>query len=169
MRSGERWKSIEGYEGIYSISNWGNVRNDRTGKFISLFGDRHFFADLWVDNKKDRKSVHRLVAIAFVPNPSNQPNVLHDNGNGFDNYYKNLKWGTQVENLQDAMRHGTWFKPPLLRGSKNGNSKITEKEAKKIKYLLKNSGLSQQAIGNLVGVTRSLVRDIKLGNSWKHL
>ena len=102
----ELWKSIIGYED-YQISNFGRVRNKR-GKILKPFKKGkygHSMVGLSKNNKSKKFQIHRLVAIHFVPNPENKPEVCHvDNSldeNGFlDNSANNLIWGTHKENCE---------------------------------------------------------------------
>lgn len=106
-RSNEIWKDIEGYEGLYQVSNLGNVRNKK-GKLLKPFKKGkygHSLVGLSKDNKSTKFQVHRLVAIHFIPNVENKPEVCHEDNeldeNGFlDNSASNLIWGTHKENCE---------------------------------------------------------------------
>lgn len=76
---------------------------------------------------------------------------------------KHLRWATQKENIADKFIHGT-----IARGSKNGNSKLTEAIALEVKALL-TTDMTQQQIADLLSITRSAVRDIKIGKTWSWL
>lgn len=101
----ERWKEIEGFEGLYLVSNQGKVfsipRNGTSGGFLKIYTDRYGYHKV-VLRKNDVPhyyTVHRLVALAFVPNPDNKPQVNHIDNCKTNNYYKNLEWCTNYENL----------------------------------------------------------------------
>lgn len=96
----ETWKDIPGYEGRYQVSSLGRVRTD-SGKIMSLeLTQRGYFrVELWSSHSRKRFKVHRLVAIVFIPNPKNLPQVDHINGDKTDNRVENLRW---VSNLQNC-------------------------------------------------------------------
>lgn len=108
----EIWKDIEGYEGMYQVSNMGRVRAlDRVkpnsggqiakGHILpqSDNGHGYRFVSLWKFNKGRRFYVHRLVASAFIPNPNNFPIINHKDENKSNNRYENLEWCTQKYNI----------------------------------------------------------------------
>ena len=101
----EIWKDIEGFEGRYQISSWGRVRN-KDGMILKPYMNNkgYFKISLQEGRKAIKKRIHRLVAIAFVPNPKNLPQVNHMDGNKQNNSYTNLEWVTNKENLIHARR-----------------------------------------------------------------
>lgn len=107
----EEWRDIEGYEGLYQVSDWGNVRSmnyNKTGQVKLLkqvaAKDDYLVVCLHKNGKQKEGKVHRLVAEAFIPNPQNKPIVGHtktlDNGleDKTANEAWNLKWMTPEEN-----------------------------------------------------------------------
>lgn len=90
----EVWKDVKGYEGLYQVSNYGNVKSLRSGKKIALNYDRKKYLTAHLCNKNGQKRirVHRLVAEAFIPNEKRLPQVNHIDENKNNNYYKNLEW-----------------------------------------------------------------------------
>jgi Tol biopolymer transport system component len=96
----ETYKIIKNLEN-YSISNWGNVKNNRTGmvlKFRDCFGYNRI--RFYNKDKKQGQNiyVHRLVAEYFIPNPENKRQVNHIDGDRSNNHYTNLEWATNGEN-----------------------------------------------------------------------
>ena len=103
----EEWKEVLNYEGLYEVSNMGNVRNSRTGRKLSLRyrKDNHIDCMLYKNGKSIRYTVHRLVAIAFIDNPNNYPIINHIDGNGLNNNVSNLEWCTYSHNSQHNFEH----------------------------------------------------------------
>ena len=116
----EMWKDISGYEGLYQVSNFGRVKSlprtvrtrsgtgERSERIISggTYSNDYNFVCLRKNGFNRNHSIHRLVAEAFIPNPSNLPTVNHIDGNKQNNYVENLEWCTQGENLKHAIKIG---------------------------------------------------------------
>lgn len=104
--NGERCKFIKGTDRHYAISVNGNVYSfyDKHGKrespVILTGGSTHGYRVICfcINKKRFGKSVHRLVAEAFIPNPNNLPQINHKNENILDNRVKNLEWCTAKYN-----------------------------------------------------------------------
>lgn len=97
----EIWKDIKGYEGLYRISDRGNILIVRTHKHRSLWkktGKNYYFIDLWNKGVKKNFAVHRLVATHFIDNPEEKPEVHHIDHNPENNNVSNLMWVTGEEN-----------------------------------------------------------------------
>ena len=122
----EIWTDVEGYEGLYQVSNLGRVKTlskkhwcaSRTtskkwyymAKEKVLKGQISNAGYRLVGLTKDLKckvySVHRLVAIAFIPNPNMKEQVNHKDGDKLNNNVDNLEWATRSENTIHALRSG---------------------------------------------------------------
>lgn len=99
----ERFKTIDGYED-YEVSTWGRVFRKSTGNFIKPYHHQKGYLRVDLKNGKGRKhfKVHRLVAMAFIPNPEGKPQINHKDGNPGNNSITNLEWVTNKENMQKA-------------------------------------------------------------------
>lgn len=95
----EIWKDIEGYEG-YQVSSYGRVKNKRGKITFGVKGDKDGYLRITLTKNNIQKTykVHRLVAIAFIPNPDNKPFIDHINTEKTDNRVENLRWCTSKEN-----------------------------------------------------------------------
>lgn len=101
------WKDIQGYEGYYKINEYGDVINSKGNIIKPYISNKGYkIIDLCKKGTTKKMLVHRLVAIHFVPNPNNDPIVLHLDNVKTNTYYSNLKWGTYSENNAQAVRDG---------------------------------------------------------------
>ena len=148
----EIWKDIEGYEGLYQVSNLGRVKSldrvsiDRDGRphpikerilKQSIGGGNGFYwiVSLSKYNVKTTFLVHILVAKAFIPNPNCLPMVMHKDeknlkfDNVCNNNAENLCWGTCKENLSQAVfKERSAISHSLVRGERHWRSKPVECE-----------------------------------------
>jgi len=93
MKAVEQWKPIVGYEGKYEVSNLGNIKSVNYGIMkLHKNNSGYLLVGLRDGNGKVRHLVHRLVAKAFIPNPSRWPHINHKNENKIDNRADNLEW-----------------------------------------------------------------------------
>lgn len=150
MRSDfEIWKPIEGYEGLYEVSNWGEVRSlnyMKTGKIqlLKLHKDTKGYlrTGLNKNGENNTHKIHRLVAEAFIPNPNNLPQVNHINENKTDNYWRNLEWVSNIDNANHGTRNKRLSKP-VVQYTKDG--KLLQ-VYESIRLAEKITGISNQVI-----------------------
>lgn len=103
----EIWVDVVGYEGLYQVSNLGRVKATKGNiKSSRMQNSGYRTMDLYKNNVQKTCTVHRLVAIAFLENPHDKPNVNHKNGDKTDNRLINLEWVTVSENNNHAIRTG---------------------------------------------------------------
>ena len=163
------WKDvyIDGTLSNYMISNDGQIYSKISNKILSPFinKDGYLLIHLHHNTKSVNKSVHRLVAIAFIPNPENKPQVNHKDGNKLNNKVENLEWCTNSENMQHAYITGLKHNP---HGSDSVLSKYTDKQIHLVCKLLENK-VPMKLISILTKVRYKKVNAIKLYREWKHI
>jgi hypothetical protein len=119
----EIWKDIPNYEGLYQVSNLGRVkalervftRKDgieirRNERIVNQTLNTYYYVQLRKDRKNIHFAVHRLVCMAFYPNPNNYPCVNHKDENKLNNNVDNLEWCTQKYNLNYGKCKESWLK-----------------------------------------------------------
>ena len=95
----ETWKKIS-FAPRYSVSSLGKVKNTKTGRILKFALSRGYPMVTVIKDKKRRQCpIHRLVALHFLPNPEQKPQVDHINGDRKDNTLKNLRWVTHAEQM----------------------------------------------------------------------
>ncbi len=97
----EEWRDIKGYEGLYQVSNEGNVRSLKKGIILKAanVNNGYLAVQLWDNGIPKMKLIHRLVAEAFIPNPDNLPQVNHKNEDKALNIVENLEWCSAKYNM----------------------------------------------------------------------
>jgi hypothetical protein len=166
----EVWKDIKDFEGLYQVSNLGNVKRlvgkrvfserligrsvDRYGyvkRVLSKYGKNHYFTE------------HRLVGLAFIDNPEEKLTINHINGIKTDNRLENLEWNTNLENKQHAISTGLTD----LKGTKHPKCKLSEEQVLEIREI----GLSQTrtSLSKKYGVCRNSILRIITGKNWNHI
>ncbi|HFI0937751.1 TPA: NUMOD4 domain-containing protein [Streptococcus suis] len=103
----EIWKDVRGYEGYYMVSNKGRVKSCYTKKILKqqLKKTGYLQVVLYKDRKPKSWLVHRLVGIAFIPNPENKEQVNHIDEDKTNNCLENLEWLSPDENANFGTRN----------------------------------------------------------------
>ena len=121
------WKLIDGFGGVYSVSNYGDVKNNRTGKLMKPRKNEKGYLHIGLTKNGKQKSmrVNRLVAQAFIPNPENKSQVNHIDFNRENNCVSNLEWVTSKENTQYSVCNRKCPGQQKKRNNKTGERNIT--------------------------------------------
>ena len=109
-------KPVVGYEGIYEVSNTGEVFrvasgvNTVVGRKLSLSKNSRGYLNtcLYANGGYKMLCIHQLVAKAFIPNPNNKPQINHIDCDKTNNHVNNLEWVTQSENIRHAFDNGRY-------------------------------------------------------------
>jgi hypothetical protein len=167
----EEWKQIKDFP-MYDVSNFGRVRT----KFIKRSANLNYpymklKMTIWgylqvglrkeSNGKKYQKAVHRLVLLAFKPQPINKDCCNHIDGNKTNNHISNLEWVNRKENTIHAFDIGI-----QKSGEKSRLAKLSKTEVWRIKKLIKNK-VCQRRIAEHFKVTETTISDIKYNRSWK--
>ena len=170
--TGEIWRDVEGYEGLYQISNFGRVNSLRWagGRIMcpktSKFG--YPCLTLFKDSRKHFTAVHILVARAFVPNPENKPIVHHKDNDPANCRADNLEWVTYSENEYRAFQAGRKFG---LDGEDNPGAKLSNDDVRLIRelYIEGDREFGGRALAKRFGVSPSAISGIIRGKTFKNI
>lgn len=137
----EAWKDIKDFEGLYQVSNLGNVRSldrdvvTKNGKVRHYKGQimsgrikkgeyqGYILYDLFKNNKRVTMRAHKLVAEAFIPNPNNHTEINHKDGNKQNNHVDNLEWCSRGENIKHA--YDNKLRTPVMKGCEERNKRVS--------------------------------------------
>ena len=152
----------------YLINTKGQVFSEFTNKFLKPFKNPQGYClvDLYHNGKTYTRQLHRLVALAFIPNPEKLETVNHKNGNKEENDVDNLEWMTRLDNVRHAWKTGL-AKPRY--GTDNPANVYSEEQIHQVCQMLEVGHLNNKEIAEIVGVNVTLIRDIKFRGKWKHI
>lgn len=175
----ESWVPVKGFEGLYEVSNFGNVKScsrtvfdsrtttrTKKEKLLKLTQDSAGYLKVTLyRNTKDKEvwKVHRLVAEHFCTKPMDCPVVNHIDNDKTNNHFSNLEWTTSLGNNQHMMIQGRQYFPS---GDESATAKITSSMVSEILSLSKE-GMAQSAIAARFGISQQQVSKIVLGLRWK--
>lgn len=157
-----RWEPIilNGSVTNYIVSDSGLVMNTITKSILKYNGEHYRYVHISHNSKKYNLSVHRLVAIAFIPNPENKPEVNHNDGDKTNNYYWNLEWVTRKENAEHAAINDL-----IKFGSDKCDAKYTENQVHDVCKLLE-SGMKRKDVCNRLNVSLAFIDGIIYDGCW---
>jgi len=173
----EVWRPVVGWEGLYEVSSLGRVKSlarrywtsgGRVPHWCNIEGRilkpakttyGHWFVKLSRNGKAKTRTIHILVAEAFIgPRPEGME-VCHGPNGKEDNTPANLSYGTHSQNMHDCVRDGTH-----QHGERGSNAKLTSAQVREIRSL--KGKMLQREIATAFGISRSCVSMIWSGNRW---
>lgn len=161
---------VKGYPG-YSISNYGRVLSNRKGA-IKILKWRKTYKDYFkakphksYSDKQPQFFIHRLVALAFIPNPKKYKQVNHIDCDKSNNHVSNLEWCDQTHNIKHAKENGL---NRSLRGDDSPVAKVTEVQVLEIREKF-TKGFTAKMLSKEYGLKFCSIYDIIHKRSWKHI
>lgn len=158
----EIWKLIS-EDTKYSVSNCGSIKVNKTNRIMKQHISRGGYYAICI-GKKHRYS-HRLVALEFLSNFENKPEINHIDGNKLNNNASNLEWIDRSNNMKHAYNIHLMQKP---KGIKHPKAKLTEADVMEIKRLVK-LGISQTEVSQQYNLHKTTINRIILGKAWSHV
>lgn len=173
----ETWNDVVGYEGLYEVSDLGNVRSLICGlpkrpavprkrpRLLrpSLSGERPSVG-LRRDGGRVHFSVYRLVLEAFVGPCPEGMEACHWDGNSLNSRLGNLRWGTKLENMEDNRRNGVRMGQPPRSG--HALARLTEDDIRCIRAEPYFPGVYRM-LGRCFAIGSRHIRDIRAGKYWR--
>jgi len=176
----EEWRDIPGYEGKYLVSNLGRILsrkwtmdkwNHPLGRILTQRTDDFGYKFVMLSSypKRKRMSVHRAVALAFIPNPDNLHQVNHKDEIRDHNRVENLEWCTVLYN--NRYGHRIEKTSTNSTGEKNGRAKLTESQVIEIRrsYIPGDKEFCKRKLAEKYGVSYVTITRIVCGTLWTHL
>lgn len=165
-----KWKPIviEGISTKYIVSDDGDVVNAKTNYTLAKTLTKKGYQKVGIvmNGKIYNRTIHRLVAKAFIPNPEGKLTVNHKDGDKHNNHVSNLEWMTNRENIHHAWENGLVI--PGIGDNANA-SKFTEDQIHQVCQLLEENKLTNVEISLETGVSESIVSKVKIKNCWTHI
>lgn len=180
----EIWVDVSGYEGLYKVSNTGKVKSlQREVQIISknnnifnksypskvlksyITSKGYELVKLCKDGIVKSYSVHRLIALNFLSNDKNLPEINHIDGNKLNNNLYNLEWVSPSDNQKHAFVIGLQ-KPN--KGQNNGQSRSTDTEILFLHYW-RSLGCTIKELSTLFGYSKNHTSDLLNFRKWSHL
>lgn len=180
VKSDIEWKKVDGFNGTYYVSKCGlfksvnhscKCKNGKTriqyGRILKQDVSKKGYLQVSLNFGKQKlhTGIHRMVALAFIPNPENKPQVNHIDGNKLNNHADNLEWCTNKENQIHAVKNNL-HNPNY--GEKHHMAKLTNSEAEEIRNRF-NKGVTLKTVSLEYGISMAALSKIKQNKTYINL
>lgn len=162
----EIFKDVFKFENTYQISNYGNVKNKKTGLLLKPSYNKKGYMYVYLSYSHTGRVkwyIHRLVGFHFIPNPNNKPQINHIDGNPQNNKVENLEWCTNKENQRHAILNNLHY-----QGERHKDSKFKESNIGLLPELVK-IGFTVAQLNSLTGVANINIEKIIYGKTWRKM
>lgn len=148
----------------YCACRSGRIYSLRAGRYLTPVVQKSGYCHVTLsqDGKKSNFLVHRLIAIAFIPNPDEKPTVNHKDGNKQNNSLGNLEWMTQKEQIHHALLTG------LMGGTRNPDRALDDEQAHQVCKLIADSWRNKD-IAQAMNIDQQLVANIRYGKDYQEI
>lgn len=176
----EQWLPVDGFNGIYEVSSFGRLKScarpkKTKGNGIAYLPERiripnvkregYAFFSLYRESRYKLMYLHRIVAIAFIENPLNLPQVNHIDGDKLNNCASNLEWVSASDNCRHAIANDLYVQ---AKGESAGNAALTEADVLEIRRMA-SCGVMHKDIAEIYPVGRKAITKIVNRQRWKHI
>ena len=164
----EEWRTVVGFPD-YEVSSHGRVRSLRASRILAGSGSKYRNVSFYRRDKTETKratayTIHRVVAEAFLGPRPPFTEIMHLDGNRYNNRADNLGYGTRAENIQRDIDNG------VKKGSRSGNAILDERDVAVIKRLLHEfPTINRVSFARAWGITRQAIDHIEKGRHWTHV
>lgn len=160
------WVNIPNWE-EYQISEVGEIYSKRRNVMLKVWKASNKYPRVTLSKNGIEKTfcIHKLVALAFIPNPENKRTVNHKDGNKLNNHVDNLEWATISENMIHAVSTGLCKPHDFGKGENHDSAKLNNVDIAMIRVLL-NHDFTQKQIAKRFGVHSTHISAIKLNKTW---
>lgn len=174
----EKWKTVPGSDGLYSVSNLGWVQSEpiqtsrvgrQRGRILKCYPDTKGYPQFSMSlpgGRRIRMKVHRAVALAFLgPRPSGAQ-INHKSGDKLDNSVANLEYVTCRQNIRHGWKTGL-YSAEHSRGARNRAAKLTASDVRQIRDMHPQMGVA--ALAKQFGVTQENIWQVIKRKTWQHV
>lgn len=160
-----KWKKIPDFP-LYVCSPSGTIKNIKRDKALRPTKDKNGYKKVLLCKNGYHKNiaVHRVVALTFLDNPNNLPQVNHIDGNKINNNVSNLEWCSNYDNMQHAIKKGL----VKVKYENNPNAKLKKKDVLNIREWFASGRYTKDELAKTFGVSTTLIRYIIQEKIWRY-